>query len=284
MARIILLATLTMTAFAANSLLNRAALLDGETGPAAFAALRVASGALCLALLAAMRGGLPLGDLRKRGIGASTLTVYVLGFSFAYVALDAGLGALILFGTVQLTMFAGALVSGERPPATRWIGALLALAGLTGLVWPGTAEAPALGPVMLMAAAGVGWGFYSLAGRGATNPLGDTAANFLCAAPFAIVLWVIAPDGLTQRGALLAIVSGALTSGLGYALWYGILPRIEASVAALAQLTVPVIAVAGGIMFLAEPVTARLVIASIVILGGVALGILGQRRIGSSGS
>ena len=284
MARLIVLTTLTMVAFAANSLLNRAALVDGGTGPAAFAALRLLSGAVCLAGLVAMRNGLPQLAGWRRLLGAGSLALYVLGFSFAYVALDAGIGALILFGMVQITMFAGAVMMGERPGAARWIGSGIALAGLAWLVWPGAAEAPAPLAVGLMVAAGLGWGVYSLAGRGAADPMGETAANFLCAAPLAALLWLGFPDGLTPQGAALAVISGAVTSGLGYALWYSLLPRLEATVAAIAQLTVPVIALAGGVLLLAEPLTLRLVLASAVILGGVAFGILGQRRIGSSGS
>lgn len=270
-----------MVAFAANSLLNRAALVEGEAGAAAFAALRLISGAVVLALISARRGGVPPLWTRQRALGAASLALYMLGFSFAYVALDAGLGALVLFGMVQLTMFGGGVVLGERPAAARWIGAALALFGLAWLVWPGSTDAPNAVAVLLMVAAGFGWGLYSLAGRGATDPLSETAANFLCATPVALLIWIVWPDGVTLRSALLAMVSGGLTSGLGYALWYSLLPRLEASVAALAQLTVPVIAVAGGVILLAEPVTLRLILASAVILGGVAFGILGQRRIGS---
>lgn len=284
MARLALLTTLTMVAFAANSLLNRAALVGDATGPAAFATLRLLSGALTLALLVGMRRGLPRLSGRKRVIGAGALSLYMLGFSFAYVALDAGVGALILFGMVQLTMFGGAVLSQERLPAVRWIGAGIALIGLAWLVWPGAAQAPEPRAVLLMVAAGFGWGVYSLAGRGGTDPLSDTAANFICATPVALAVWIVLPDGLSMQGAVLAIISGAVTSGLGYALWYNVLAKIDASIAALAQLTVPVIAVAGGVLFLSEPLTLRVMAASAVILGGVATGILGQRKIGSRGS
>lgn len=284
MARLFLLTTLTMVAFAANSLLNRAALVDGTTGPAAFAAIRLVSGALCLAVLVALKGGLPRLTGKARMLGAGSLAVYMLGFSFAYVALDAGIGALILFGVVQLTMFCGAVLAGEKPAPSRWIGSGLALAGLGWLVWPSGTFAPSFGAVLLMAAAGLGWGLYSLAGRKVSDPLRETAANFLCASPLAVLVWIAMPDGLTPQGTLLAILSGAVTSGLGYALWYSVLPRLDTTVGALVQLTVPVIAVAGGIFFLAEPLTLRLALASGVILGGVAFGILGQRRMASSGS
>jgi drug/metabolite transporter (DMT)-like permease len=284
MARLIALTALTMVAFAANSLLNRAALLDGETGPASFAALRLVTGAACLAFLVAMRSGLPRLAGPRRLTGTATLAIYMLGFSFSYVALDAGLGALILFGLVQLTMFGGAVLKGERPAPARWIGSGLAFAGLAWLVWPGAVGAPPLLPLALMVAAGIGWGIYSLSGRGATDPLKETAANFICAAPIAVLVWFLIPDGITTKGALLATVSGAITSGLGYALWYSVLPRLDAAVSALAQLTVPVIAIFGGIVLLSEPLGLRIVLASGVVLGGVAFGILGQRKIGSSKS
>ena len=273
-----------MTAFAANSLLNRAALADGMTGPAAFAAVRLISGAACLACLLTLRTGLPKLATPGRWIGTASLALYVLGFSFAYVALDAGVGALILFGTVQVTMFAGALIGGERPAAARWLGSLIALGGLAWLVWPSGANAPDLQASLLMAAAAVGWGVYSLAGRGAGDPLENTAANFICATPIALLVWLVLPDGIDATGALLAVISGAVTSGLGYALWYAVLPRLETTVAALAQLTVPVIAVLGGLIFLSEPASLRLTLASAVILGGVAFGVLSQKRSSSGGT
>jgi drug/metabolite transporter (DMT)-like permease len=283
--RLFLLTALTMVAFAANSILNRAALTGSDIGPAAFAAIRLLSGALCLAVLASARTGLPRLFRPGRWIGTGALLVYMLGFSFAYVALDAGVGALILFGGVQITMFAGAVLGGERPHPARWIGAVVAFGGLTWLLWPGKGSAPDPMAAAMMASAALGWGVYSLAGRGVTDPVGETAANFILAAPVALVVWQLLPDAIGARGAALAFVSGAITSGLGYALWYSILPRIEASVAALAQLTVPVIALLGGAALLAEPPSLRLIVASVVVLGGVAFGVIGsQRRIGSSGS
>ncbi|MEO9825257.1 MAG: DMT family transporter [Paracoccaceae bacterium] len=285
MARLFLLTTLAMIAFAANSILNRAALADGEAGPAAFAAIRTLSGAICLFALVSARRGIPTLTSPKRWIGTGALTLYMLGFSFAYIALDAGTGALILFGGTQITMFAGALIAGERPSAARWIGALIAFAGLIWLLWPGAAGAPNVSPALLMAAAALGWGIYSLVGRGVADPLQETAANFICAAPITLLLFAVMFDGITSRGLILAVVSGALTSGLGYALWYAILPRFDASVAALSQLTVPIIAAFGGALLLAEPPTSRLIVATALVIGGVAFGILGgQRKIGSKGS
>ena len=285
MARLFLLTTLTMIAFAANSVLNRAALADGAAGPASFAAIRTVSGAICLFALVFLRNGMPQLVAPKRCIGTGALALYMLGFSFAYIALDAGTGALILFGSTQITMFAGALLAGERPAIVRWVGAVMAFGGLVWLLWPGATGAPDALPALLMAFAGLGWGIYSLVGRGVADPLKETAANFVCAAPITLFVFAVLLDDVTMRGLLLAVISGALTSGLGYALWYALLPKIEASVAALAQLTVPIIAAFGGALILAEPPTTRLIIASVVVLGAVALGILGgQRKIGSKGS
>ena len=283
--RLLALTALTMVAFASNSILNRWALLDGTTGPAAFQALRVVAGAVCLGGLLLLRGGLPPLLVRRRAVGTGSLMAYMLGFSFAYVALDAGVGALILFGGVQVTMFAGALLKGERLPVLRWVGAAVAFGGLVWLLWPGAFGAPPLGAALMMGIAAVSWGIYSLAGRGATDPMAETGANFICSIPFALVALLIVQDGMSVSGALLAIVCGAMTSGLGYALWYSVLPKLDAAVAALTQLTVPVIAVLGGVLILGEMASGRLIMASAVVLGGVALGVLGgQRRMGSKRS
>jgi drug/metabolite transporter (DMT)-like permease len=222
--------------------------------------------------------------------GALSLCLYLLGFSIAYVQLDAGLGALILFGCVQITMFAGAILGGESVPPARWIGAGLAMAGLGWLVWPaGEVTVPLMGTVF-MALAGMGWGIYSLAGRKAGDPLAATAANFLWAAPVCLIIPIflpvqMEPVDVTTRGILLACLSGAVTSGLGYALWYSLLPQLKATVAGLVQLSAPVIAILGGVALLGEGLSLRLVLAAAIVLGGIAFGLLvPQRRIGSSGS
>lgn len=270
--RLILLTCLTMVAFAANSVLNRLALIDPAMGPAAFAAIRLASGALALTALVWFRQG---GGLRPTIAGTGGLALYVIGFSFAYVTLDAGAGALILFGGVQVTMFAGAVVAREPLPIARWLGAAVAFLGLIYLLWPtGTGTGTGTGATdivgaLLMTAAAIGWGIYSLIGRKATDPLGATAGNFLVAAPLGVVLWAVMPDGITFKGVILASVSGVVTSGLGYALWYSVLPRLQVSVAAVAQLTVPVIALAGGAVFLGETLTMTFFVASVLVLGGV---------------
>ncbi|MBY5986412.1 DMT family transporter [Roseovarius atlanticus] len=281
--RLFLLTALTMVAFAANSILNRLALARGHIDAVPFGAIRLVAGAAMLAgLCIVLRGGLRLGG-PARVAGVVSLLVYMYGFSLAYTALDAGLGALILFGMVQITMFAAALLTHESLPARRWIGAGLALAGLAWLMWPGagTPVSPAHGA--LMALAGIGWGVYSLAGRKSKDALQATAANFTLAAPFGLLAWLALPSPadaapLTTYGILLAVFTGAVTSGLGYALWYTVLPSLAASVAAVAQLTVPIIALLGGIVLLNESLTVQIVLSSALVLGGVALSMPRRRK------
>lgn len=283
--RLFVLVALTMIAFAANSVLNRMALAGGQIGPGGFAAIRLVAGGLALLALARWQEGrLALWDM-FRPAGAVTLLAYMLGFSYAYLTLDAGVGALILFGGVQITMFSGALVSGERPPARRWLGAAVAFGGLISLLWPGGRTAPDFGGAVLMAAAAVGWGLFSLIGRGVRRPTAATAAAFVMAAPIAIVVLALHPDGqaATGLGVQLAVVSGVLTSGLGYALWYAVLPQLAASKAAVAQLTVPILAMVGGNVVLSEAVTVRFVIAAALVLGGVALSLAVKRVPGPKG-
>ena len=274
--RLFLLTVVVMVAFAANSVLNRMAVGPGLIDPVSFAVLRLASGAAVLAGLLVVRrvvsgGALTAGWAGRLG-GVAGLLVYLFGFSFAYGALDAGTGALVLFGCVQITMFAGAVIAREVVPLTRWAGAAVALIGVLVLVRPqGTGG---LVPFALMAAAGVGWGIYSLAGRGQRDALAATAANFGLALPVGLgVLALVHPPigGAAGAGIALAVVSGAVTSGLGYALWYAIVPRLGAGRAAVAQLTVPVIAAAGGVVLLHEPLRLGFVVAAALVLGGVAL-------------
>jgi drug/metabolite transporter (DMT)-like permease len=274
--RLFLLTALTMLAFAANSVLNRWAVGPGHIGAVEFAMVRLLAGAATLAVLVLwQRGGLAWPGMRGRVVGVMGLSAYLIGFSLAYRGLDAGTGALVLFGTVQVTMFAGALISREVVPGRRWAGAALALAGLALIAAPG---ATGLLPLVLMAVAGLGWGVYSLAGRGATDPLAATAWNFLLSAPLVLPLGLAAgvasPDPV---GVVLAVVSGAVTSGLGYALWYQVLPRLGAARAAVAQLSVPVIAALGGAAILAELPGLRFWLAAGLVLGGVALASLPYR-------
>ncbi|MEO0746775.1 MAG: DMT family transporter [Pseudomonadota bacterium] len=275
---LLLLAPLTMIAFASNSLLNRVALAGGHIGAADFATIRLAAGAVMLGLLCIiLRGGLQLRG-PARVIGVLSLLLYMYAFSVAYNALDAGLGALILFGVVQITMFAGGLWASEVMPLRRWFGAGMAMAGLAWLLWP--AES---GPQVsmlhgaLMAIAGFGWGLYSLAGRASKDALQATAANFILAAPLGAILGVGLPASeiaISLTGVWLAVLCGAITSGLGYAMWYQVLPQLQASVAAVAQLTVPVIAMVAGVVLLGEVLTLQALLASALVLGGVAVSVL----------
>lgn len=271
-----LLTALVMTAFAANSLLNRAALADGLIDALPFALIRVVAGAVVLALLVREwpRAG------RAQWGAAAALTAYLVGFSLAYVALDAGIGALILFGLVQVTMLAGAVALGDRPALRRWAGAALAMVGLGALLLPGVDAVPDPVAAGLMALAALGWGLYSLAGRGAARPLAMTATNFTLAVPMvaALALPGLFSASLTAPGVALAVASGAVTSGLGYALWYRVLPALGAARAAVAQLSVPVIALAGGVLVLGESLTWTAALASLVVLAGVALAILPGRK------
>lgn len=274
--RLFLLSALTMAAFAANSLLNRAALAGEMIDPMSFALVRVLAGAVVLALLVREAPVLARGPLGM----AAALTTYLVGFSLAYTALDAGIGALILFGTVQVSMLAGALVLGERLSARRWAGAGLALAGLVALMLPGVEAVPAAGPAGLMVLAGLGWGLYSLAGRGTARPLAATAGNFVLAVPMVALLALpfLGAARISLEGLALAVVSGAVTSGLGYALWYSILPMLGAARAGVAQLSVPVIALAGGVALLGERLSPEAAGASALVLAGVALASLKPRR------
>ena len=273
--RIMLLIFFALVAFAANSVLTRSALAFNQIGPGAFVAIRLVSGAVMLAALVAYRGGLAQ-MLRHGNIGSAlALFLYAAPFSFAYVTLDTGIGALILFGGVQITMFTGAVIGKERPTAARWIGSVLGMIGLGVLFAPGAAAPDVFGAVLMVVAA-ISWGVYSLRGRGVSAPLQATATNFLFAVPLGILLWFLVPGEETSSttGIMLAIASGALASGVGYAIWYAALPKLDASLAAIVQLTVPLIALAGGIVFLGETATWAFAISSTLILGGVLIAVL----------
>lgn len=265
-----------MLAFAGNTLLCRAALGAGLIDAASFMTLRVVSGAVMLALIVLPRRRIA----RPRAAdfkAAVALLVYIVGFSFAYVSLSSGAGALILFGAVQVTMLAWSFRSGERLTAVAWLGYLIAIAGLVWLVSPGL-EAPDPIGSLLMAVAGIAWGAYSLIGRGSRDPTASIAASFALVVPPALVVSALALGNmsLTPTGATLAVASGAITSGLGYAIWYAVLPRLSTAHAASVQLTVPALATALGIVLLAEPLSLRLVSASIATIGGVAIVIAGR--------
>ena len=271
--RLFLLVCLTMIAFAANSVLNRLALADGAIGPSSFALIRLAAGAAVLFALVFAQGRRP-SSWRPDPIAVAGLAAYMLGFSFAYLTLDAGLGALFLFGGVQVTMFLGAVVLGQRPGTMQWFGSAIAFSGLVYLLLPG-ADAPDPLGLFLMLIAAFGWGLYSLIGQRVTAPLTATGLNFLYALPIALLAWKIAPaEHISPQGIALACLSGGLTSALGYALWYQLLPRLNIATAAVAQLTVPLIAMGGGLLFLAEPLSLRFVLAAALVLGGVGVSVL----------
>ena len=273
-------AALTLTAliaFAANSVLARLALRSGAIDAASYTSIRLAAGALALALLVMAGGRRPAG--RGNWRGAFWLALYALPFSFAYLALSTGTGALILFGVVQLTMIGTGIARGERPARREWVGLAVALAGLLVLAGPGVSTPPAWAAA-LMAIAGVAWGAYSLRGRGAGDPLRETAGNFVRSVAFAAPVLLLARGGIhtSREGFLLAAASGALASGCGYAIWYAALPALTATRAAVAQLAVPAIAAAAGIALLGEPLTVRLVLSGCAILGGVALAVTSGPR------
>ncbi|CUJ84480.1 carboxylate/amino acid/amine transporter [Ruegeria denitrificans] len=274
--RLFLLTTLTMCAFAANSILNRMAIDSGASDPAGFAIVRVLSGAVVLTGLVWLRSGhLPLRN-RRRIAGAGSLSIYMIGFSVAYLTLDAGLGALILFGVVQITMFAVTSVTGNAPTARQIAGAAIALMGLAYVLWPsGTVQVDLTGAV-LMTAAGVGWAIYSLVGRSEPDALAGTAANFVVALPVTVLALMLAAGGWDMNGAgyLLAILSGGVTSGMGYSLWYRVLPQLAPSTAAVVQLSVPIIAILGGVLLLGEVASLRLILGAALVLGGIALAVL----------
>ncbi|MGB0302492.1 MAG: DMT family transporter [Alteromonas oceani] len=268
--KLVLLAALAMTAFAANSLLCRMALVETDIDPASFTFWRLTSGALMLTLLVVMRNQKPL----QEGNMASALAlfVYAAGFSFAYISMTTGAGALLLFGAVQVTMISWGLFKGERMSALQWGGFLLALIGLILLLLP-NAAVPQLSSALMMLAAGMAWGVYSLKGKGAKFPIEATAGNFIRATPLALVLLVIFwPGGeFHAEGMAYAVASGAIASALGYALWYSILVHIAAIKAATLQLSVPVLAVFAGWVFLDETVTLRIILSSLAVIGGVAM-------------
>ncbi|MBL4646290.1 MAG: DMT family transporter [Rhizobiales bacterium] len=269
-----------MMAFAANSLLNRLALAEGEIGPSGFAAIRVATGVLVLGVLLAARDRRFPRPTKPHMAAVAGLTMYMLGFSFAYVSMDAGLGALILFAGVQITMFVGALMEGERPPARRWAGMFFAMAGLAILTYPAGPVVLDTGAVLLMACAAIGWGAYSLVGRGVSDPLKATCWNFLYSLPLVLIAFLLWPDVTkpSGNGIALAMVSGGVTSAMGYALWYYLLPTLGAIKGALAQLSAPAIALGISALFLGEIITWTAMLAAAMIFVGIAIGLVPRRE------
>jgi drug/metabolite transporter (DMT)-like permease len=266
------LTVLALIAFAGNSVFCRLALAEPIIDPASYTAVRLITGAVTLWIITAFLRERSLGNSGGNWISAAMLFLYAVTFSFAYISLSAGTGALILFAAVQITMIAVGLHRGERPELSEWFGLLIAVFGLIYLVSPGITAPSTVGSV-LMAAAGVAWGVYSLRGRGVSDPINATAGNFIRTVPLAVgaaIAWLPTLT-LTPMGFLWAALSGSITSGVGYVIWYAALRGLTATRAAIVQLAVPVLAAVGGVVVLSEAITLRLIISAVVILGGVGL-------------
>ncbi|MBK8286381.1 MAG: DMT family transporter [Ahniella sp.] len=281
--RIIVLTSLAMAAFAGNSLLCRMALSETSIDAASFTSVRLISGAVMLWLVVKLRPGTYSGG--GNWLSALALFAYAAGFSFAYVSLPAATGALLLFGAVQATMIGYGIWTGERMLKRQMVGLALALGGLVILLLPGLSAPPMIGTT-LMLIAGMAWGIYSVRGRGAGDPTQVTAGNFIRTVPMAVLLSLsmVTAASWDSAGIFYAVLSGALAYGLGYAIWYAALPSLRATNAATLQLSVPVIASLGGVYILGEPFGLRLTVATVAILGGIALVVLTKRRSAPDGA
>ena len=276
--KLILLTAAAMLAFAANSVLARLAFATAGAEAMSYTGIRLAAGALTLALLLAARTR-AVPKIAGTWPGAAALLGYALFFSIAYLLLGAGTGALILFATVQIGILGWAVLKGDRPGPLQWLGLAIAFAALIYLVSPGLVAPDPLG-TLLMVVAGLCWAAYTLIGRGSQSPLADTAGNFIRCAPVAVALIVAGAliHGITPLAAIYAVLSGAIASGLGYAIWYAVLPGLTRTRAGIVQLSVPAIAAAGGVLLLAEPLSLRLGIATAGIICGVALALTAANR------
>lgn len=278
----IFLTALSLIAFAANSLLARLALADGSIDPVSFTTLRLLSGMLMLIPIARkFHEPPPSNPWKNASISGLALFGYALAFSLGYVSISAGTGTLILVGAVQITMLGWALIRGEKISRLKWVGSLISMAGLIYLVSPGLTAPDPLG-AGLMLLSGTAWGIYSIRGRGATAPISMTARNFICASLPALLIGALLFQTLelSPKGAFIAIGSGAITSGLGYVVWYRALRHLSTPSASIVQLIIPVLAATGGILFLKEDMSMRLFLASALILGGVAIGLRTSRQFG----
>jgi drug/metabolite transporter (DMT)-like permease len=267
-----------LVAFAFNSILCRIALGNQAIDAASFTLVRLVSGAITLLAIFSFFGKKDAETQKGNWLSAFFLFAYAVCFSFAYINLTTATGALILFGSVQATMIFAALVQGERPKVLEWLGLIFALGGLIYLVFPGLSAPPLLSSA-LMGGAGIAWGFYTLRGKGSVNPLADTTGNFVRAVPMIVLitLFFLSQIHLSQKGILLAVLSGAIASGIGYSVWYAALKFHTATRAAILQLCVPALAGIGGVIFLSEIISMRLLLATVLILGGISLAILGRK-------
>ena len=275
----LLLTCLAMTAFAANSVLCRLALGQSSIDPTTFTAVRLLAGALVLLVIFGFSRNRKNLSSRGSWLAAAMLFLYAITFSFAYVSLTTGTGALILFGAVQISMIVLTLASGQRLKPVEWLGIVIAFCGLVYLVLPGV-TAPSLKGFFLMALAGVAWGVYTLCGRGSTVPLSDTTFNFIRSVPLVIlpILLTFSKMNFSSAGILLAALSGGVTSGIGYAIWYTALRGLTATQAAVVQLSVPIIAAFGGVIFISEQITLRLTLSTFLTLGGILIVIMSKRK------
>lgn len=274
--RLFFLTALTMVAFAANSVLTRLAVDNGHIDPSSFAIVRALGGAVVLSLILSIRGGAFALFNRKRAIGAVSLAAYMAGFSLAYLTLDAGLGALILFGVVQIFMFAHTTATGMRPGNRQITGAAIAFLGLILALWPGAGGKSDVLGAGYMIFAGVGWAIYTISGRQEQDPLAATTANFILCLPVVMIALLGLASKATVAGWGLALLCGGVTSGLGYALWYTVLPQIQRNLAPVVQLSVPVIALLGGAALLGEAITPIVVLATVLVVCGIGLAVTSQ--------
>ena len=274
--RLFILTFLALLAFSANSILNRWALLDGATGPITFAFVRVLSGALFLWLIVA------LNDKNWRPkfkiFPSISLAIYITCFSIAYLNLGIGIGAVVLFGAVQFTMFGLAALSSEEISPWRILGALISFSGVCILFLPNETFDIKINEMLVMILAAIGWGVYSFLGKNATEPLLETTQNLVWAIPFVSIFFIISPDGIGAKSFMLAIISGAITSGLGYVIWYSILPFLKTSFAAILQLSVPLMAAIAGVLFFSEKMTIELVFATILVILGTFVSLIKIQR------
>ena len=280
--RIAFYTSLALIAFASNSVLCRLALGENSIDAASFTAIRLISGVVVLAIIFGLSASQSSSNSNTKSRGSwrasAMLFLYAITFSYAYLLLETGTGALILFASVQITMVLVDIISGNRPRPIEWVGMIVAFLGFIYLVAPGVSAPSPIG-LILMVVSGIAWGFYTLAGRGSSQPLADTTFNFLRTLPLVaiLVLATFSNTTLSTTGIVLAILSGGIASGTGYSIWYMALGGLSATQAAVVQLLVPIIAALGGVLFAAEPLHLRLVLASATILGGVLILILGKQ-------
>jgi len=277
---IFFLTSIALVAFAANSVLCRIAFQGGSIDPISFTSIRLVAGALVLICITRLtREGGKKPSLVKSWRSGLALFTYAISFSLAYLSLTAGTGALLLFGAVQLTMIITALRSGEQMSGGQWIGSSIAIIGLVYLLLPGIST-PSPKGAMLMVLSGIAWAAYTIAGKGVTTPIAMNAGNFLWAAAMSLIVSILtfSQTSFETKGLLLAVISGGLTSGIGYAIWYKVLPSLSTTQASMLQLLVPPLATIGGVLFITEPFTARIAISSVLILGGVGLTVLIKTR------